>query len=108
MKTPKIIKEIVLSCNHDVTLFHRKIKEYAEFLEAKNRLASITNDDFVDAIALIASNISTMSFETFDEIFLSMCEETTELLANGQEKKEILSYFENKFIKMLEKERSRQ
>ena len=94
MQFPKAVKQMAKLCVELYSDFSCRIDDFNKVMEMKNRIASLSNYDFVSAFDYIANAICARKNTPNTETYLSLGEKAIELLSSGQEQADVLYYFD--------------
>lgn len=94
MQFPKVIKQMAKLCVEAYSDFSCRIDDFNKVMEMKNRIAALSNYNFVSAFNYTANAICSRRTAPNTETYLSLGEKAIELLAKGQEQADVLYYFD--------------
>ena len=94
MEISKTIKEFANFCMGAYINFNNIIYDLSKRCEVKNRIANLSNYDFVTAFDYTANAICERRITPNTETYLSLGEKAIELLASGKEQADVLYYFD--------------
>lgn len=94
MQLPKVIKQMAKLCVATYNDFSCRIDDFNKVMEMKNRIATLSNYNFVSAFDYTANAICARRTTPNTETYLSLGEKAIELLASGQEQADVLYYFD--------------